>query len=219
MKRPLRTALLAVLWLALCFVIVASVTFAPAAQDFIGKSYRILYFHVPCAWASFVAFFAAAIWSIRFLRTRELRHDHAAVAAVELGLVFCVLATVTGAMWARTMWGAFWNWDPRQTSITMALLYYLAYLVLRSVVEDPEARRRLSAAYLSLGLVVAPFLFFVAPRMVESLHPQPIVNAEGNLQMNSRMLIVLLTSTAAFTGLFFWIHGVHRRLLALKARA
>jgi heme exporter protein C len=205
------------LWLALSLVIVGAFAWAPLAQDFLGQSSRILFFHVPMAWTSFVAFVVAGLWSVLYLaKGRRPRHDRAALAAVELGLVFCVLATVTGAMWAKTMWGEFWNWDPRQTSITFALLFYAAYLALRGSVPDLETRRRLAAAYAALGLVVAPFLFFVAPRLVEyTLHPEPVLNTQGKVEMESRMLTVLLVSSAAFTALFFWLHGIKRRLLAL----
>lgn len=208
------------LWLTLCLVIVGAVYFAPAAQDFVGESYRIVYFHVPMAWASFVAFFASGIWSVLYLvKGRQVTHDRKAQAGVELGLAFCLLATITGAMWARTEWGVFWNWDPRQTSIVLALIFYLAYLALRSNIEDPANRRRQSAAYAALGLVVAPFLFFVAPRMVKfSLHPQSVINTSGQVDMDSRMLLVLLVSAIAFTALFFWMHDIHRRILAVRER-
>jgi heme exporter protein C len=215
----MKSALAWLLWLVMCLVIVGAFLWAPLAKDFIGQSSRILFFHVPMAWTAFVAFFAAGIWSVRYLAGgRRPEHDRAAQAAVELGLLFCVLATVTGAMWARTMWGAFWNWDPRQTSITFALLYYAAYLALRGSVQDLETRRRLAAAFAALGLVVAPFLFFVAPRLAFTLHPEPVLNAAGKVEMNRRMLAVLLTSAAAFTALFFWIHAVQRRILALRER-
>jgi heme exporter protein C len=215
----MKTALAWGLWLVLCLVIVGAFLWAPLAKDFLGQSSRILFFHVPMAWTAFVAFVAAAIWSVRYLAGgRRVEHDQAAVAAVELGLLFCVLATVTGAMWARTMWGAFWNWDPRQTSITFALLFYGAYLALRGSVPDLPTRRRLSAAYAAIGLVVAPFLFFVAPRLAFTLHPEPVLNTQGKVEMNPKMLAVLLTSTAAFTALFFWLHALHRRVLALSDR-
>lgn len=196
------------LWLLLSGVIVGA--FLPATrpgEGFAGETGRILYFHVPNAWASFVAFVAAGVWSLRYLfGGRERRHDQAAAAAVELGLLFCVLATVTGAIWARIQWGAYWNWDPRQVSIAMALLFYAAYLALRGAITDPGTRARLSAAYAALGLVVAPFLFFVLPRLTFSLHPQPVVNAAGSIEMARPMLIVLLAGAAGFTALFFWLH-------------
>ena len=210
-------------WLLCIWIMVviwAAFFYAPLSEGFVGQSSRILFFHVPMAWVSFVAFLAAGAWSIRFLAGgRRVAHDHAASAAVELGLLFCVLATVTGALWARVMWGAFWNWDPRQTSIVLAMIFYAAYLALRSAVEEPETRRRLAAAYAVLGLVVAPFLFFVLPRLTFSLHPDTVVNLRGRIEMESRMRQVLAASSLAFTVLFFWIHRIQVRLKARAERA
>lgn len=216
MMRPLPW----LLWLALCLVIVAAYTWVPPIKGFIGLSDRIFYFHVPMAVTSFVAFITAAVYSLRYLvKGRRLADDHAAATAVEIGLVFCLLATVTGAMWARTMWGAYWNWDPRQTSITFALLFYAAYITLRGAILDGETRRRLAAAYATLGLVVAPFLFFVAPRVVESLHPQPLINAQGKLDIDRPMLSVFLGSMVCFILFFFWVHTLARRVRALEESA
>ncbi len=116
------------------------------------------------------------------------------------------------------MWGAYWNWDPRQTSIVVALLFYGAYLALRSSLEDGDQRARLSAAYAVLGLVVAPFLFFIMPRIMFSLHPQSVINAQGKVEMESRMVQVLLAGSAGCTALFFWIHNLQCRLQALAER-
>ncbi|HEX2162840.1 MAG TPA: cytochrome c biogenesis protein CcsA [Thermoanaerobaculia bacterium] len=217
-RRPalpaLTLALAALLWLWMAAAIWAAFAWAPPARGFQNVvSSRILFFHVPIAWGSFVAFLAAGVWSLLFLaRGRRPRHDLAAAVAVELGLVFCLLATLSGAIWSRLEWGAFWNWDPRQTSIVLALVFYAAYLALRGAVDDAETRRRLSAAYAALGLVVAPFLFFVLPRLTFSLHPEPVINAEGDVAMDSRILIVLVTASTGFTALFFWVHNLAWRL-------
>src|SRR3954452_17663664 len=216
---PVRKLFAWLLWLWLSAVIVGAFLYAPLAKGFIGESSRILFFHVPMAWVSFLAFIAAAVWSARYLwGGRQPRHDRAAAVAIELGLLFGVLATVTGALWARVMWGAYWNWDPRQTSIVVALLFYAAYLALRSAVEDRDTRARLSAAYAVLGLAVAPFLFFIMPRIMFSLHPQSVINAQGKVEVESRMVQVLLTGSAGFTALFFWIHNLQCRLRALAER-
>lgn len=217
----MRKPLLVSLWLALSLVIWGAFRWAPLAQGFLGESSRILFFHVPMAWVAFVAFITAGVWSVRYLLSgdsgaRKPEYDQRAQAAIELGLVFCLLATVTGAMWAKTMWGAYWNWDPRQTSITFALLFYAAYLALRSSIVDVETRRRLASAYAALGLVVAPFLFFVAPRIVYTLHPEPVINAQGKVAMNPRMFTVLVASATCFTALFFWMHSLYSRLLKLS---
>jgi heme exporter protein C len=207
------------LWLWMAVVIVAAFHWAPLAEGFKGQSSRILFFHVPMAWVSFVAFMAAGIWSVRFLAgRREARHDHAAAVAIELGLVFAVLATVTGAIWARIMWGAWWNWDPRQTSIVVALLFYAAYLALRAAVADAESRGRLSAAYATLGLIVSPFFYFVLPRLGFTLHPDAVVNTRGDVDVEPRMLAVLIASSVGFTVLFFWMHAVRARLARAEQR-
>ncbi|HSG39032.1 MAG TPA: cytochrome c biogenesis protein CcsA, partial [Thermoanaerobaculia bacterium] len=139
----MKTLLAWLLWLWIAAVILGAFYYAPLAAGFLGESSRILFFHVPMAWVSFVAFIAAGVWSLRFLYGgRQPRHDRAAAAAVELGLVFGILATVSGSLWARVMWNAYWNWDPRQTSIVVVLVFYAAYLVLRGAVEDPEVRAR-----------------------------------------------------------------------------
>jgi heme exporter protein C len=214
----MRKLLAWLLWLWLSAVIVGAFLYAPLAKGFIGQSSRILFFHVPMAWVSFVAFIAAGVWSLLFLRSRDLGHDRSAAVSVELGLLFGVLATVTGALWARVMWGAYWNWDPRQTSIVVALLFYGAYLALRSSLEDRDQRARLAAAYAVLGLVVAPFLFFIMPRIMFSLHPQSVINAQGKIEMESRMVQVLLAGSAGCTALFFWIHNLRCRAQALLER-
>ena len=214
----MRQLLAWLLWLWLSLVIAGAFLYAPLAKGFIGQSSRILFFHVPMAWVSFVAFIAAGIWSLLFLWRRNPKHDRSAAVAVELGLLFGVLATVTGALWARVMWGAYWNWDPRQTSIVVALLFYGAYLALRSSLEDRDQRARLSAAYAVLGLVVAPFLFFIMPRIMFSLHPQSVINAQGKVEVESRMVQVLLAGSAGCTALFFWIHNLRCRVQALSER-
>jgi heme exporter protein C len=207
------------LWLWLSVVIVGAFLYAPLTKGFIGQSSRILFFHVPMAWVSFVAFIAAGVWSLLFLWRRDPKDDRAAAVAVELGVVFGVLATVTGALWARVMWGAYWNWDPRQISIVFALIFYGAYLALRLSLEDRDQRARLSAAYAVLGLLVAPFLFFVMPRIAQfSLHPQSVINAQMKVEVESRMLQVLLAGSAGCTALFFWMHNLKCRLQALSER-
>lgn len=218
---PIQTALRWLLWALLSLAIAGAFFYAPLAEGFAGRmgdspqTSRIVFFHVPLAVASFVAFLAAATWSGLYLWKRRERHDHAALASVEVGLVFCVLATVTGAVWSKVQWGAYWNWDPRQTSIALAILYYGAYMTLRGAVEDPEVRARLASVYAVLGFIVAPFLFFILPRMASfSLHPEP-----GGAEMAPKIGQVVLLSIVSFTALFFWITSIRRRVLELEAGA
>src|SRR3990172_1300376 len=132
---------------------------------------RNLFFHVPMAWTSVLAFLVSTYFGFRYLRTKEIDYDIKSVSAAGLGLLFCILATVTGALWARFNWGSFWNWDPRQTSIFILLLIYGAYFALRSAVESEEKRAALSAVYSIIAGLTVPFFIFVMPRMVSGLHP------------------------------------------------
>jgi heme exporter protein C len=156
-------------WLA--GVVVAMFLYVPQYAG-LGNAGRIIIMHVPTAWVTSLAFAVSAVYSILYLRRRRAVDDNFAVAATEVGFLFCILATVTGAIFAQLVWGVFWNWDPRETSILVLLLIYAAYFALRSAIDEPERRRRLAAVYNVFAAITMPFLLFVAPRVAESsLHP------------------------------------------------
>lgn len=157
------------LWMA--GVIVAMFLVVPQYVG-LGDAGRIIIMHVPTAWVTSVAFVASGIYSLRYLLKRGSNDDAHAVASAEVGFIFCVLATVTGAIFAQIAWGVFWNWDPRQTSIVVLLLIYAAYFALRSAIDEMDRKRRLAAAYNLFAAATMPFLLFVAPRIADStLHP------------------------------------------------
>lgn len=204
------------LWMAA--VIWAAFFYARPAEGFIGQSSRIVFFHVPTAWVATLAFLVSCIASIAYLRTRDPRHDISARVAAALGLLFAVLATVTGAIFARLMWGAYWNWDPRQTSITILLLIYAAYFALRSAIADPERRAALAGVYAILAFVTVPFLMFVVPRVYWSLHPDTIINVRGTNEFDPTYTLVLMASLVGFTGLFIWLYTVECRVERIRLR-
>ena len=146
------------------------------ARGFPGQTSRILFFHVPQAWVATLSFFLSMIGSVIFLSKRGPRADHLALAAAELGFVFCLLATLTGSIFAKCTWGAYWNWDPRETSIVILLMIYGAYFALRSSVADPEKKKVFAAVYSLLAFVTVPFLVFIVPRITVSLHPEDTMN-------------------------------------------
>ena len=152
-------------------VVVAMFIWVPPYEG-LGNTGRIIMVHVPTAWLSTLAFAIAAWHSIVYLRRRRERDDDRALAATELGFLFAILATVTGSMFAKVVWGSWWNWEPRETSILILLLIYGAYFALRSAVDDPERRRQLAAVYALFAFVTAPLLTFVVPRLYDNtLHP------------------------------------------------
>lgn len=184
----------------------------------LGDSARIIYFHVPMAWLAVLAFLMSMIYSIKFLRKKEIVCDIKAFTSAELGFLFSILATVTGSIWAKFTWGSFWNWDPRETSIFILLLIYGAYFSLRSAIENPEQKAKLSSVYSIIAFITVPFFIFIMPRIVESLHPDPIINKEGKINMNQNMLIIFLSSLVGFTLLYFWLFNIKVRLEKFKIK-
>lgn len=202
------------LWMTL--VIMGIFLYAPSALG-LGDLSRIIYFHVPLAWVGGLAYFASMIHSIAYLRNGCKRSDEQAAVSAEIGLIFTVLATITGAVFARHTWGMYWNWDPRQTSIFVLLLIYGAYFALRSAVEE-EKRARLASVFSIFAFLSVPFLVFIIPRVYATLHPDPLISLEAGFEMNEKMFQVLLASLVGFTGIYVWIASLSSRYLALKSK-
>jgi heme exporter protein C len=209
-------------WLLLPYmtaIVIGAFLWPAPARGFIGESSRIVFFHVPCAWTSALAFLVAAGYSVAYLARRNPLHDDVAAGAVRLGLLFAVLALVTGALFAKIMWGAYWNWDPRESSFLLLIFLYAAYLFLRAAVEDPERRARMSAAYAIFAAVLMPFLFFVAPRVTSSLHPQTVINPQGKILMDGPTKAVFFGALIGFSGLFVWMLSLEARAARLERAA
>jgi heme exporter protein C len=190
-----------VLFVAMAGVICLSYYFPPPMNVKVTfrDASRIFYYHVPIAWVTAIAYFTAIFYGVRYLKTRDWRDDQRAVSAAGLGTVFCVLATISGSVFAKVAWGSFWNWDPREVSIFVLLLIYGSYFSLRGAVRSDEAKGALSAVYSILALFAVPFFIFVMPRMDRSLHPAKMELSSGST------LPVFLISLACFTVLFFWM--------------
>ncbi|HHM24465.1 MAG TPA: cytochrome C biogenesis protein, partial [Bacteroidetes bacterium] len=160
----------------------------------------------PVAWVAVLAFLVSAVYSILYLRNRNPDYDVWASSSAGLGFLFSILATITGSMWAKMEWGSYWNWDPRETSIVILLLIYAAYFALRSAIESPENKAQLSAVYSILAFVTVPFLIFVVPRVLFTLHPQnPIFANEAKQKMTPTIRWVFFSSLFAFTLIYYWI--------------
>ena len=176
----------------------------PPAEG-LGNYVRIAFFHIPTAWVAVVAFFGAAYWGARYLKTRELRYDAKSARSAILGLIFTLMATVSGAVFSKLTWGAYWNWDPRQTTIFVLLLIYAAYVTLRMTMRDERARASSSAVYALFSFIAVSFLVFILPRMFFSLHPSPVLNETGRIDMDAVMLGTLVLSLIDMTLIYIWL--------------
>ncbi len=224
------------LFLLLVFVSVAGIAF-PIVENpqywyefpFIpglGENAKIIFFHVPTAWLTVIGFLMSTIYSFKYLRKKNLDDDVKSYAAAQLGMVFCILATITGAVWAKFAWGSFWSWDPRQTSIFALLLIYGAWFALRSSIESEEKRATLSAVYSMIAFITVPFFIFIMPRIMTGLHPGSIptnpneeqVSPVINFKMNGNMQLIFFLSLIGFTILYFWMWQVGYKSMLLKEK-
>ena len=110
-----------------------------------GEVQRLMYVHVPAAWLAYLSFTSVFAASVAYLVTSRTRWDRLAAASAEVGVLFCALTIVLGALWGRPVWGTWWTWDPRLTTTAFLLLVYRGYLALRQMADSPGRRARWSA--------------------------------------------------------------------------
>jgi heme exporter protein C len=190
----------------------AALFIAPTERT-MGVIQRIFYFHVPSAWTGFVAFFINLVGSIAFLRKRDLKWDRLSVAAAEVGVAFFTVVLVTGPIWARPVWGIWWTWDARLTSSFVLWLLYVSYLLLRTLVDEPERRAVFSAVFGIFAAFDIPLVYF-SIWLFRTQHPQPVIGEGGSL--DSRMLNVLLLCWAALLGVMVLLIRQRYRLETLR---
>ena len=178
--------------------------FAPI-EAVMGPVQKIFYFHVATAWVGMLGFMAAMLAAIAYLVTKNNKWDLVEVSSIEIALAFFLITIVTGSIWAYPAWNAWWTWDPRLTTAAIVELVYVAYLMLRQGIEDPERRARFSAVYAIVGSISVPATFF-AIRLMRTIHPVVIGSnspgAEGSFSMTPKMGITFAISLAAFSVLF-----------------
>ncbi len=175
-----------------------------------GDVQRVFYFHIGTAWTALLGFILAALFSVVYLITKDLKWDRMQVAAVEVSLVFFLITIVLGSIWARPAWNTWWTWDPRLTTAAVTELIYVAYFMLRQGIDDPDRRARFGAVYALIGGLSAPITFF-AIRLFRTIHPVVIGGtnpaATGEFGMTGGMLVAFFFALFAFTVIFvdlFW---------------
>jgi heme exporter protein C len=176
---------------------------------------RIIYFHVPAAWLSMLAFGVTMIGSIAYLITSKRAWDSLAVSSAEIGIAFTLAATASGSLWAKPAWNTWWTWDPRLTTYTIMFLLYVAYFMLRSAMDDPARRARFAAVYGIFAFLSVP-ITFMSIRWWRTIHP--ILLDSKNFGLSSGMLPVFFLSLIAFTGFYFILLVYRTRLERMQER-
>jgi heme exporter protein C len=211
-----------VLQIGLFLLLTAVIVFSfitPPPQQLIGQPSRIFYYHIPMAWLTVMAYAVNLIYSIRYLKRRNLYDDFRASWSAEIGTLFCVLATLSGSLFAKVTWGVYWNWgEPRMLSIFVLLLIYGAYLSLRAAVAAPDRKAAISSVYAILAFPTVPFFIFVVPRITQSLHPaSSVINKNLKIQMGGEVLPIFLVSLFCFSVIYFWIFTLGNRFYRARA--
>lgn len=190
-----------------------------------GDTVRIMFVHVPAAWLGLFAYLCLGVSSFFALVFRHPLADLAAKAAAVPGAMFTALALATGALWGKPMWGAWWVWDARLTSVVVLFLFYLGYLALRSAIDDEQKAGRAAAVLGLVGLVNLPIVKYSVDWW-NTLHQPASLLRSGGPSMTAELLAPLLVMGAAYMALFgaLWLTSIRtevrrRRALVLAARA
>jgi heme exporter protein C len=191
----------------------AALVYAPTEAT-MGLIQRIFYFHIASGWTFFVAFFIVFVGSVAFLRTRNPKWDWLSVASAEVGVAFVTVVLVTGPIWAKPVWGIWWTWDARLTSTFMLWVLFVSYLVLRTLVDDPERRGVVSAVFGIFACLDVPMVYF-SIWWFRTQHPQPVIGGGGSL--DPRMWWAAMVCWAAMLGVMILLIRVRYRLEAMRS--
>jgi heme exporter protein C len=201
-------------FVALMAGLTMALLYAPTEAT-MGDVQRIFYFHVPAAWVAFLAFLVVFVFSLAYLLRREKKWDIIAASSAEVGVLFCSLVLITGPIWAKPAWGVWWTWDARLTLTLVLWLIYVAYIMLRHYMADPERRATFAAVLGVIGFIDVPLVYF-SIRWWRTQHPQPVMAGGEDSGLEPPMLATLLVCLAAFTLLFIVLLRLRARMLALR---
>ena len=176
----------------------------PTEQN-LGVSQRIFYFHVPLGWLGMICIVIVAIASALHLKTKNEKWDSIAFATAELGVVFATLIIVTGAIWAKPVWGVWWTWDAKLTTTLILWFIYVSYLMVRAYGPKGTQGARFGSVVALIGAVDAPIIY-MATVWWRTAHPElnvgPLAESGG---LDSRMYLTFLISMIAFTVMFAYL--------------
>ncbi|MDH5510225.1 MAG: cytochrome c biogenesis protein [Nitrospinota bacterium] len=198
--------------------------FAPL-EAVMGAPQKIFYYHVPIAMLSYLGLFICFAGSAAYLYSGQEEYDSIALSGAEVGTLFVTLVMITGMLWARPSWGAYWTWDPRLTTSLVLWLIYSGYLLLRSQVEDSTLRAKYAAVMGIVGFVDVPIVHYSVQLWTRGIHP--VVDKTGaDHGMDPRMLKTLMACFPTIALIFVLLFLVrlryefaHRSLERLKAQS
>ncbi|MEO0202488.1 MAG: cytochrome c biogenesis protein [candidate division WOR-3 bacterium] len=214
------TFILVTINLYLIFVWAPAVNWPGEKGIILGHIQKIFYYHVSSAWIMMISLFLALVFSIYYLRTKNLKYDVLSSTLIKLAILFGIISTIMGSIWAKPAWGVFWIWDPRLTTMAITILYYLGYIAFRNMLNDDiETRAKISSYIAIIGFINVP-LTFISIRIWRSLHPIVIEGTNEKFNMSPEIVFVLIfslfTLTLLFTVLFYLSYKIDYQELKRK---
>jgi heme exporter protein C len=208
-------------WLAVAAVVatyVRAIWFTPADATQ-GPSQKIFYIHVPAVLAGYLAFGTLGIMSIVHLWLKEERTDRMAAAAAEVAVLFFAIVLITGSIYAKVIWGAWWVWELRLTLTLLLWFLGIGYLVMRGAIEDPSMRARFCAVLAVMQVVLIPFVHLSVYFVRDHMHPMPVVLKPDRPSLPNSMLITFVLAVLSFLLLSAALMRARYRLTLLRDAA
>lgn len=202
----------------LLFAVGLYLTFFVAPPDYQqGETVKIMFIHVPSAWLAMMGYTVIALSSIGSLVWRHPLADVSAKTAAPIGACFTLLALITGSLWGKPMWGTYWVWDARLTSVLVLFFLYLGLIALWQAIDEPSRAGRASAILALVGFVNVPIIKFSVDWWNTLHQPASVARLDGPA-IHSSILVPLLVMAAAFMCLFFVLHLLAMRTEILRRR-
>ena len=204
--------------LAVIGVYIRAIYFTPfdALQ---GPAQKIFYIHVASGIVGlYLAFGLVFVTSVLYLWLHDPKLDRVASSSAEVGFVFTSVVLITGPLWAKPVWGAYWTWDAKLTLTLFLWFIYAGYIILRGAIDDFEMRARFSAVLGILGALLVPFIH-LSVYFFRTLHPMPVLLKPSVPSMPREMLITMISSFCAFTLLYAWLLRERYKLAAERDTA
>jgi heme exporter protein C len=201
------------------YALMAGLTMPVPDLAILEQSIRNLYYHVPMWFGMIFLLLASMVFAIKNLSSGKMEYDIKSAQYANAAILFGAIGIVTGMIWAKNTWGAYWTNDPKLNGAAIGMLMYLAYTVLRSSIDDEEKRARISAVYNIFCFPIFIVLIFVLPRITDSLHPGNGGNPGFNsYDLDSRLRMVFYPAVIGWTLIGFWLADlqIRTKLIAYK---
>ena len=171
--------------------------YAPIDASTMGYSQKIFFYHAPIAETALVAFGISFVAAVLYLRSQDPKWDRLGLVCIRLGLLFSILVMATGMIWGKAAWGTWWDWEPRLTTFLLVCFLYVAYFVLRSVVEEEQRRATFAAVFAIIAFIDVPITFFATRFLPAGMHP--VVITAGGTGMPGSMFVSFFLSMIGMT--------------------